>query len=188
MSRGRKGVSPIIAVVILIAVAVSIGIMVTTWVTHWVTTQTSSEDLTCSINTNYVIDNAKFNSTGNDQLLLKITNKGKQGIYGFGIVMDNGTNVIQINSSAVQYLTNATRPTYNISGIPQILRMDINPANSEASPIKQEQSVYINLNLTDDNTTSRWLDNFGFTLSEIRITNLACPSIVARTTTITLPS
>ncbi|MBU0530736.1 MAG: archaellin/type IV pilin N-terminal domain-containing protein [Candidatus Aenigmatarchaeota archaeon] len=164
MSKSRKGVSPIIAVVILIAVAVSIGIMVTTWVTHWVTTQTGSDDITCSIDTTYVIESAKFNVSAYNVLLLKITNKNEKGLYGFGVVMDNGTRVVQFNSSDSQITTD--------------------PVVSAADMLTQEEAIYISVNLSNSTLAHPWL---GATLTEVRVTNDACPTVTAKTNAITQP-
>jgi flagellin-like protein len=159
----RKGVSPVIATILLIAVAISVGIMVTTWITHWVVTQTSSESIACAINTNYVIDAAEFNksTTLNSTLLLKVTNRGSQGLYGFGVILDNGTTILMLNSSS------------SLVG-----QGGINSGNK----LRREQPIYLTVNLT--NTTAGYT-NLGCTLSEVKVTNDACPAVSASTATIT---
>jgi flagellin-like protein len=159
----RKGVSPIIATILLIAVAISVGIMVTTWITHWVVTQTSSESIACAVNTNYIIDSAEFNKSTalNSTLLVKITNKGAEKIYGFGAFLDNGTYILPLNSSS---------SLIDQGGI------------SSANKLGQESSAYIKINLT--NTTAGYTA-LGCALSALKITNDACPSISASTSTIT---
>jgi len=169
--KSRKGISPVVAVVLLIAVAVTVGMMVTTWITHWVTEQTDKPSLTCAINTIYVIDSARFNYTGNDALLIKITNEGSEGLYGFGLILDNGTIIRQINSS---------HPNITIS-----------PSVSETNKLTQEHSAYITLqNLSFFNLSApSWGPNFGKTLTEVKVTNDACTARTAKTTTIaTYPS
>ena len=158
----RKGVSPIIATILLIAVAISVGIMVTTWITHWVVTQTSSESIACAINTNYVIDSAEFNKSTamNSTLLLKVTNKGNEKIYGFGAILDNGTAIIMMNSS---------NSLIGQGGV------------SSSNPLKRESTAYVSINLT--NTTIGYT-TMGSTLTEIKLTNDACAAVSASTKTI----
>ncbi|MBM3303835.1 MAG: hypothetical protein FJY76_01970 [Candidatus Aenigmarchaeota archaeon] len=160
---GKKGVSPVIATILLIAVAISVGIMVTTWITHWVVTQTSSQSIACAINTNYVIDTAEFNKSTalNSTLLLKVTNRGSEGLYGFGVVLDNGTTIMMLNS---------TSSLISQGGI------------SSGNKLGREQPVYVAVNLT--NTTAGHT-RLGCTLTEVKVTNDACPAVSARTTTIT---
>jgi len=159
----KKGVSPVIATILLIAVAISVGIMVTTWITHWVVTQTSSESIACAINTNYVIDAAEFNKSTalNSTLLLKVTNRGSQGLYGFGVILDNGTTILMLNSSS---------SLINQGGI------------SSGSKLGREQPIYLTVNLT--NTTSGHT-RLGCTLTEVKVTNDACPAVSASTNVIT---
>jgi len=181
MSSRRKGVSPIIAVVILIAVAVSIGIMVTTWVTHWVTTQTGSDEIICAVDTNYVIDSAKFDSTTNiNHILMKITNKGEEGLYGVGVVLDNGTNVVHINSTG---LTHNPNPEFGNTS----LNLTVSPNISASNKLTQEQSAYVTvkMNNTNGSVTNYWTIGFAQTLTEIRLTNDACPSVSIKTNSIT---
>ena len=158
-----KGVSPVIATILLIAVAISVGIMVTTWITHWVVTQTGSEAIACAINTNYVIDSAEFNKTAalNDTLLIKITNRGAQKLYGFGAILDNGTWIMMLNS---------TSPLMNQGGV------------SVSNQLTRESSVYVTINLTNATAGHALL---GSTLSEVKITNDACPAVSATTRTVT---
>lgn len=159
----RKGVSPIIATILLIALAISVGIMVTTWITHWVVTQTSSESIACAINTNYIIDIAEFNKSAalNNTLLLKITNKGSEKIYGFGAILDNGTVILMLNSS---------NSLINQGGI------------SSTNKLNRESAVYITVNLT--NTTLGYT-TLGKTLTEVKVTNDACPAVSTSTKSIT---
>ncbi len=159
----RKGVSPVIATILLIAVAISVGIMVTTWITHWVVSQTSSESIACAINTNYVIDSAEFNKSTalNNTLLMKVTNRGTERLYGFGAILDNGTAIMMLNSSS---------SFIDQGGI------------SSANTLKRENSAYVKINLT--NTTAGHT-MMGTTLTEIKITNDACPAVSTSTKTIT---
>lgn len=160
----KKGVSPIIATILLIAVAISVGIMVTTWITHWVVTQTSSESIACAINTNYVIDTAEFNKSTalNNTLLLKVTNRGSEKIYGFGAILDNGTVILMLNSS---------NSLISQGGI------------SSSNKLGREQSVYLTVNLTN---TSTGYPTLGRTLAEVKVTNDACPAVSTSTKAITI--
>lgn len=63
--KPRKGIAEEIAVVLMIAVAISIGVFVTIFATNWVQEQTTNPSQTCTIKTNYVIDDVKFNFSGN---------------------------------------------------------------------------------------------------------------------------
>jgi flagellin-like protein len=149
----KKGISPIIATILLIAVAISVGIMVTTWITHWVVEQTTSTSISCAVDTNYIVDSVEFNKTTllNNTLLIKVTNKGSEKIYGFGAILDNGTYIKVFN--------------YTNSNVDQ-------GGLSSVNKLEREQSAYIKINLTN-------------TLSDIKITNAACPAVSTSTTTIT---
>jgi len=157
----RKGVSPVVASVLLVAVSVSLGILVTTWLTHWAGVQMTTPGITCSINTNYDIDSAVFNESGDNVLYVKVTNKGSQDLWGFGAVLDNGTEILRLNSSD-----------------PLIIESNV----TEDNPLKREQSVYVKINLT--NTTLGY-PALGATLKEVRILNDACDAVSAKTTSIT---
>lgn len=161
----RKGVSPVVASVLLVAVAVSLGILVTTWLTHWTGVQMTTPGITCSINTIYDIDSAIFNESGDNWLLVKVTNKGPQNIWGFGAVLDNGTEILRLNS---------TDPIiYNWTNVNL----------TEDTPLKREQSAYVKINLT--NTTLNY-PTFGSTLKEVKILNDACPAVSIKTTVLTI--
>ena len=139
----KKGISPVIASVIMIAVAVSIGIIVSTWITHLVEQQISEDEL-CAIDTLYNINSAKFNISGNNNILIKITNDGEDGLYGFGVVMDNGTIILLFNS------TDYRLDQGNISSTKKLGR---------------KQSLYLVVNMT--NTTSEKTDYQGFAKNSI---------------------
>jgi len=162
----KKGISPVVASVILIAVSVSVGVIVSTWITHLITEQTGGSRM-CAINTLYNVESAKFNMTGNDKLRLKITNEGEEGLYGFGVNMDNGTDIIILNS------THFRIEQGNISSVNKLTR---------------KQSVYIMVNMT--NTTDENIDyrNFGLSLTtssgiEIVVTNDACNAMASEAIT-----
>ncbi len=160
--NARKGISPIIAAVLLIVVAVSVGITLSSWVAHWIQSQTGSDNMLCATNTYYMIESAEFNRTAdyNNSLLILLTNKKREKIYGFGVVLRNGTDAVTLNS---------TSNLINQGGI------------SSTHPLGQEESVYITVNLT--NTTLGY-PAFGATLTYVKVTNDACPSSYAETSSI----
>ena len=149
-----KGVSPVVAGVILIAVAVIVGTMVSSWVTSWTATQTSSTP-TCAVNTQYVIDSTTYTSSTNE-LRLKITNRGSEGIYGFEITVDNSTDILRFST------------------------VTESPNTSYTSKLTQGNSAYL---------TATAAGTFNTTLcsqaTEIRVANTGCPSVIAKTETIT---
>lgn len=154
----KKGVSPVVAVVLLIAVAIAIGILVTTWITHWTSTQISSQPITCAINTNYIIESVEYNKTGGDLLLIKVTNKGAENLYGFSAVMDNGTYILDVNSTSWRIDHGGISKTY---------------------PLRREKSTYVTVNLTINYT------GLGESLTDVRVLNSACNAVSAKTTFIT---
>ncbi len=159
-----RGISPIVAVVLMVAVAISIGVLVTIWITSWVTTQTTNPSLTCVVYTNYIIDSATYYNNSNE-LRVKITNKGQEGLWGFGLSADNGTDVRQFNWSYVWGQTG------------------LNSTNK----LKSQQSVYLWVNASSLTIDGKTLTaDFGRSLREVRITTEACPAAsAASTTTIT---
>lgn len=157
----RKGISDVIAVVLMIAVAISIGVFVTTFATKWVQDQTSSESISCAIRTNYVVDDVKFNFTGQELLLVKITNKGEDTIHGFGFVFDNITTIKSFKSSD-----------------PLIINQV-----SSTNALEREQSVIINMNMSNSSLGHTRLVK---TANKLTVTNDACRAVSASTTTITL--
>lgn len=154
----KRGVSPVIASVLMIALAVTIGVLVTNWATTW-TTQRVYKDDTCGIDTNYVIDSAVFNKSGDDLLLLMVTNKNDQVIYGFEITVFNNTDLIHFNISDTRI---------NQGGI------------SINNPLRRESTALLKLNLTGSN-----YGILGNTMTEIRLTNSGCSAVSAKTTSIT---
>lgn len=160
MKGSMKGISPVVASVILIAVSISVGVLVSTWITHLVEEQTGGARL-CAINTLYNVESAKFNISADNNLWLKITNEGEYELYGFGVVIDNGTMIIIMNS------TDNRTDQGNMSS---------------SNKLKRKESLYLIVNLT--NTTEEGVDYQGFGLSlttssstDIVVTNEACTAI-----------
>jgi len=156
----RKGISPIVAAVLLIAVSISVGILATTWVRNWVIEQTQEDLLSCVLDTEYQISGAEYNTTSK-LLKIKITNKNKRTIYGFGVMIDNTTTFLEV--------------AYNSSNI------TLSPNITSTNRLDRERVVYLTLNLTDYTGHS----TIGSTASEIRVSNQICTAVVAKTTTIT---
>jgi flagellin-like protein len=154
----KKGISPIVGVVLLIAITISIGVLATGWVRNWIMGQTSSDLLTCILDTNYQIDSAVYNSTSK-VLRLKITNKDARELYGFGIVLDNGTTTKTFNSSASE--------------------ISLSPSISSSNKLKREESVYMSVNLTSYSA-------LGSSLIEVKVTNDVCNAVSAKTDSITV--
>ncbi len=160
--RSRRGMSPIVASILLVAITITIGVLVSGWISGWVGEQTREVELACSVDTNYLVDYAIYNDTGyNNSLLIKVTNKGKTDIYGFGAILDNGTTIFQLNSS---------HTGINQGGI------------SKTNPLHREQSAYLTISLI--NVTNHTA--YGKTLKEVRITNDACDVVSQKTTAITV--
>lgn len=160
VNRNRKGISPVIAVVIMIAVAITTGVMLSTWVTQWVNHQTSDSSMACVIRTSYIIESAKFNESGDNYLIIKVTNQGAEGIYGFGVIVDNSTEIYQFNSTDT--------------------RITLSPNITSSNKLTREGSVYVKLN-----AGSNPYRTAVSTANEIRITNNACDSVSAKTSSIT---
>jgi len=145
----KKAVSPLIAVMILIGVALGIGVGLSGWIMHYVSRQTEYNP--CSLKTDYVIDSAYFN-TDNSILTVRVTNRGSTPLYGFGVVLANGTDTVFFNSSSPELTTS--------------------PDISEKNRLEKGQSLYVNIDLSDNN-------GMGVSLDNITITNEVCPDVSA---------
>lgn len=162
----KRGVSPIVSVVLMVAVAISIGVMLTIYITGWTRTQLTDTDISCAINTNFDIQNIKYNSTGfNNTLLIKLMNDGKEGIYGFGVTVANGTVVHRVNASS---------RAIGQGGI------------TSTNKLLQKQTAFITLNFTAANISQ----DFGETLEnnpdlEVIVVSEACPSVSSTKKTLT---
>lgn len=156
-----RGLSPIVAVVLMIGLTVSISILVTVWITNWVTFQTTNPELACALTTNYVIDSAVYTNQTNE-LLIRITNKAKREIYGFGVVLTNGTHAQQFNYTQVWQ-----------------------PETNASKPLERERTAYIKLNSSSiSDTGEEFNSTFAMTVNEIIVTNEVCRAVSAKTTNI----
>lgn len=163
----RKGISPIIAVVLLIAIAISLGILVSNWATQWVFTEISSPERACGLDTDYIIERAVFNETGDDQLWIKITNKGNVELYGFGIEMDNGTRIVRFESGS-EFINQSNQSTI------------INRTNR----LGRERSLYLIVNLTNESFYN--YSTFGSTLKSVKVLNDVCDTVASPPATVTI--
>lgn len=170
MGDMRKGVSPIVAAVVLLAVAITVGVVVSTWVSNWAATQISPESLACAAKTRYTIDSAKFNDSGDNKLILKLTNRGEVNLYGFGVYLDNGTVIRYYNSTSGE--------------------VAVDPSVSSTNPLAREETVYLDLDLTAaaDESLNVFNRTLLKSLEEVRVTNLACESYTANNEIIMMPS
>jgi flagellin-like protein len=163
----KKGISPVVAVVLLVAVAISLGMLVTSWITH-LYYEISGGESACAINTNYIIDSVEWNRTAksptyNSTLLIKITNKGKQQLYEFGVEVLNGSRIVEFDSAIV-----------NQGGISSNAKLD------------RERSVYLLVNLTNESFNYPAFGRSLLTSDDvsIKVTNGACKAVSAETTSV----
>ncbi len=117
---GKKGISPVVAVVVLIGVAVMLGGLVSSWISSFVID--SSKQDACAITTMYTISDAEVNQTSG-KLRVTVKNTGKSAVFNFSIEADNGT-VIDVMP--------ATSPsdTYSLdTGMTQYIETNISDYN-----------------------------------------------------------
>jgi flagellin-like protein len=122
---GKKGISPIVAVVVLVGLAVMTGGLVSSWITSFVQDSTRDAD-TCAITTMFTISDASVNETSGE-LKVKVKNTGKDDIYNFTLEVDNGTllkafkatspsETYRVSSGETQYIIGNISP-HNITSI-----------------------------------------------------------------------
>lgn len=152
-----KAISPVVAVVLLISVTLSLGVVVTSWIRNWILKETINPQISCVLETNYVIDSVTY-STDTNELKIKITNKGTTELYGFGVMLQNATIIQEFNSS---------NPLVSIS-----------PNITVINKLGREKSAYIKINLSD-------YIPLALSLTEVKVLNDACDAVSASTTSIT---
>ncbi len=145
-----KGVSTLIATFVLIAITISMATYLTIGFTQLVQKGGASSSL-CAVEASYTIESVAFNKTGDNKLWIKITNKGKFPLHSFSMFLLNET-------TGKRFTTDD--PNADYGGI------------SEDNPLKQERSVIVKLDLSDDPA-------MGSTLTEVVATNEACPAVSA---------
>jgi len=163
----RKGISPVVAVVLLVAVAISLGMIVTSWITH-LYYDISGGESACAINTNYVIDSVQWNQTAksamyNSTVLIKVTNKGRLGLYDFGVELLNGTRILDFEKNVVDQ-----------GGI------------SSTNKLGRERSAYLLVNLTNSSLNYPAFGRSLLTSDDVmvKVTNGACTAVSAETASI----
>lgn len=156
---GMKGISPVIAAVLLIAITVAVGVMISSWVTQWVSNKTTQTGTGCVTHTNYKIDSATF-STATSNMTIVITNLGRVDLYGFEVEVQNVTEIY----------------TYNETDT----RLKISPNVTESSPLKEQRSAIIIVNMEGGYHTG-----LGSSADRLKVLNKACPAFPAETTSIT---
>lgn len=160
----RKGVSPLIAVVVIVVIAITVGTTLSMWASNWAGTQISPEGITCGPKLKYNVDSAKFNSSGRNLLIVRVTNVGDVGAYGFGLHLDNDTVTKYYNSTHD-----------NISTSPSV---------SSADPLSSGETAYITLTVTQglgvSETLSTYDQTFLTSLTGVSVTNLGCPPYSVR--------
>lgn len=160
----RRGISDVVAVVLMIAVAISIGVFVTTFASKWVQDQTTGPSISCAIKTNYVLEDATYNFTGETKLRIRVANKGEQTLHSFGFVVDN---VTLIKSFAWDDPLVANQVT-------------------SSNPLKQSEAAVIAITLNDTNMTLGAFESLIRSATKVTVTNEACKPVSASTTTVTL--
>ena len=138
-----RGVADLIAAILLIAIVIVIGTIITVWGTKFFEV-TTTETAGCVGFTSYIIESQEFNTTGQNELRVKITNFGKQDLYGFGAILRNSSDVAIFEAEDVD------------QGF-----------ISEEAPLKRGESAYI-LIIMDSNAA------LAQSLTEITVTNQAC--------------
>jgi flagellin-like protein len=156
---GMKGISPVIASVLLIGITVAIGVMMSSWITHWIGNKTQDISSACATSTNYKIDSVSY-SLSAETMTIEITNIGNVDVYGFGVQVMNGTDVMFYNSTDTKF--------------------KISPNITQSGPLKQQRSAIIILSMDTD-----YESGLGRSLDIIKVLNGACPAFSAETRTIT---
>lgn len=150
MVLAKKGVSPLIAAVLLIAFTLAIGGFMSTWLQQisksQTETATKNSDAGCSY-LNINVNNATFNASGNNRLLLTIENAGTRNAVVDKIRV-TGAN---LNTTTYSNPTNFTGTlnsgdeiivalTINTTYIPVISGVRIIPADCPQSAISVKGS------------------------------------------------
>ena len=105
----------------------------------------------CAARTRYIIVGVKY-TQADSVLRFKITNKGDEGIYGFGVILYNKTMIETFAYNAPNVTLSA-----NIS---------------ETNKLAREESVYMSINISGGH-------NMGLTLTQVKVKNSACGAVTA---------
>jgi len=146
-----RGINELVAAITLIAIVILIvtGIAIST--SKFIIA--GQPGTACLSETNYIAESVKFNQSGNNMLLIKLTNYGRMEVYGFGVSLTNDTSFVQFRWDS---------PLVDQDGI------DL------GNRLKSGQSMYLRVNMTEHPVLAQ-------TLTEMIITNLACPAYTFRT-------
>lgn len=106
----------------------------------------------CLSETNYILDSVEFNETGDEVLLIRITNHGKMEVYGFGVSLTNDTSFLHFSWDS---------PLLDQGNIDQTNRLETG------------RSIYLKIDMSD-------YPVLGQTLTEMVVTNQACPLYQSR--------
>jgi flagellin-like protein len=140
-----RGINEVIGVILMIAVAVLIAAVFLTWNVSFM--ETEREETACISDTNYIVESFKFNSTGRNEILIKLTNYGDQVLHGFGAIMTSETSMVEHTYSEIDQ-----------GGI------------SQSDPLERGESAYITINMSDST-------DFARSVKEVIITNEACKRV-----------
>ncbi|MBI4020578.1 MAG: hypothetical protein HY367_04555 [Candidatus Aenigmarchaeota archaeon] len=146
-----KGLSPLIATIVLIGITITVGATISVFVSN-IVTRTSTSTTTCGSNANYILESAEYNKAGDSVLVIRLTNKNKEQLYGFGVELQNGTDIRSFSD-----------------GAPEI---SLSPAVTSSNPLAQEQSALVKVNLSLHTA-------FAATMGYAKVTNKACADVSA---------
>ena len=146
-----RGIAEIVGVIILIAIGVLIVTGVAISSSRFVIT--GQPGTACLTETNYLAESVKFNESGNNNLLVKVTNHGRMEVYGFGLALTNDTSFLQFKWDS-----------------PLLDQDNIDLDNR----LKNGESMYLKVDMTD-------YPGMGDSLTQIIITNVPCPAYTFRT-------
>lgn len=138
-----KGISELVGAILLIAIVIVIGTIIAIWGASFFQTQTG-EASGCVSDTNYIIEEPTFNLTGQNEMRIRVTNFGDMGVYGFGVTVRNGTDVLVFGPGEVDQ-----------GGI------------SQSAPLNKGESAYILVDMLGHSQMAR-------NLVEVVVTNQAC--------------
>ncbi len=151
-----KGLSPLIAAIVLIVITIAVGIIVSNFIVQFVTRHTGSQTI-CGTNTLYTIESAVFNQSGSGLLILTVTNRGQEKLFGFGAEILNSTDIQSFDSNSSD--------------------LSVSPQLSAENRLGKEESAIIRVNMTNYSIIS--------TAEIIKVLNEACMEASAQTKDIT---
>lgn len=135
----------------IILLSISVVIIVVSGCTE--NFQVQADPINCALTTKYVINSANYDPNY-EILVIEITNKGKNSIYDFSILLENGENmeVIEKNEISSDIMIN------------------------KYEPLEKDETVNLRVSLSNILTLNEE--------STILVKNEACKKVTAQTTTI----